>query len=68
MTGQLKSPDDMESDDMRHTDPRFSKENFPNNLALVDSLKAMAEKKGCTAGQLVLAWELAQGDDIIPIP
>lgn len=68
LTGNLKGPENLEADDMRHTDPRFSKKNFPSNLALVESLKAMAEKKGCTAGQLILAWEMAQGDDIIPIP
>ena len=48
--------------------PRFSKENFPRNLKLVDGISALAEKKGCTAGQLTSAWLMAQVDDIIPIP
>ena len=48
--------------------PRFSKENFPKNLKLADGLVNLAKKKGCTSGQLTLAWLLAQGDDIIPIP
>lgn len=48
--------------------PRFSKENFPKNLKLVDGLAELAEKKGCTPSQLTLAWLMAQGDDIIPIP
>lgn len=48
--------------------PRFSAENFPKNLELVDKLAAMARRKGCTAGQLALAWLLAQGDDVVPIP
>lgn len=48
--------------------PRFSKEDFPKNLKLVDGISALAEKKGCTAGQLTLAWLMAQVDDIIPTP
>ena len=48
--------------------PRFSKVNFPKNLKLADGLVNLAKKKGCTSGQLTLAWLLAQGDDIIPIP
>ena len=48
--------------------PRFSAENFPKNLGLVDKLAAIAGKRGCTAGQLTLAWLLAQGEDVIPIP
>jgi len=68
LTGQYRSPDDFEEGDFRRHAPRFSKENFPKNLELVDGLVAIAKKKGCTAGQLTLAWLLAQGDDIIPIP
>ncbi|KAI9751369.1 MAG: hypothetical protein M4579_006110 [Chaenotheca gracillima] len=68
MTGQYKSPDDFEENDFRRLMPRFSKENFPKNLALVDQITAIAQKKGCTAGQLTLAWLMAQGPDIIPIP
>ncbi|CAF4412071.1 unnamed protein product, partial [Rotaria magnacalcarata] len=48
--------------------PRFSKENFPKNLKLVDHLTELAKKKNCTSGQLTLAWILAQGNDFIPIP
>ena len=48
--------------------PRFSAENFPKNLELVDKLSAIAKKKGCTTGQLTLAWLMEQGEDVIPIP
>lgn len=68
LTGALKSPDDFEEGDFRRFAPRFSKENFPKNLKLVDTIKKIADEKGCTPGQLVLAFLLAQGDDIIPIP
>ena len=68
LTGSIRSPDDFEEGDFRKISPRFSKENFHKNLELVDSIKKIADKKGCTAGQLVLAFLLAQGDDIIPIP
>jgi aryl-alcohol dehydrogenase-like predicted oxidoreductase len=68
LTGQYKSPDDFEEGDFRKISPRFSKENFSKNLKLVDEIVKLAKKKGCTAGQLTLAWLLAQGDDIIPIP
>lgn len=68
VTGQYKSPDDFAEDDFRRYAPRFSKENFPKNLKLVDGLVEIAKNKGCTPGQLTLAWLLAQGEDIIPIP
>jgi len=68
VTGAYKSPDDFEEGDFRKIAPRFSKENFPKNLRLVDGLVNLAKNKGCTPGQLTLAWLLAQGDDIIPIP
>lgn len=68
LTGRFKSPDDFDPDDGRRRLPRFSEENFPKNLELVDKLSAIAEKKGCTVGQLTLAWLMAQGDDVIPIP
>ncbi|KAG5770407.1 hypothetical protein H9Q72_002721 [Fusarium xylarioides] len=68
LTGQIKSSDDFAPDDLRRMLPRFSPENFPKNLVLVERLKALADKKGCTSGQLVLAWLSAQGEDIIPIP
>ena len=68
LTGELKSPDDFSAQDLRRRIPRFSPENFPKNLALVDRVGEMAEAKGVTASQLALAWLLAQGEDIIPIP
>lgn len=68
MTGQFKSRDDLDEKDVRRMMPRFSPENFPKNLKLVEDLERIAEKKGCTSGQLTLAWLMAQGDDIFPIP
>lgn len=68
LTGRFKSPDDFEDGDFRKNSPRFSKENFPKNLQLVDDLAKVAARKNCTTGQLVLAWLLAQWDMIIPIP
>jgi aryl-alcohol dehydrogenase-like predicted oxidoreductase len=68
LTGSIRKRDDFEEGDFRTFAPRFNEENFPKNLKLVDDLKAIADEKGCTAGQLVLAFLMAQGDDIIPIP
>ena len=68
LTGQLKSPDDFAIDDYRRNSPRFQGDNFTKNLELVARLKDIARRKGVTAGQLALAWVLAQGDDIVPIP
>jgi aryl-alcohol dehydrogenase-like predicted oxidoreductase len=68
LTGQLKSPDDFAADDYRRNSPRFQGENFSKNLALVERVKSIAAGKGISAGQLALAWVLAQGDDIVPIP
>lgn len=68
LTGQYKSIDDFDANDFRRSIPRFSKENFPKNLQLVDTLKHIADKKKCTPGQLSLAWLMNQGDDIFPIP
>ena len=68
LTGAYKSPDDFDKNDFRRLCPQFSEENFGKNITLVDTLFKLAEKKGCTAGQLTLAWLLEQGDDIIPIP
>ena len=68
LTGALKSPDDFAADDYRRTSPRFQGENFARNLALVEKVKALARDKGCTAGQLALAWVLAHGEHIVPIP
>lgn len=68
LSGTLKSPDDFEETDGRKNTPRFNKENFPKNLELVDKIVSLATKKGVTPAQLTLAWLLAQGDDIFPIP
>lgn len=68
LTGMYQSNKDFEEDDWRRNAPRFSDENFPKNLELVHSLKKIADKKGCTTGQLTLAWLMNQGKDIIPIP
>ncbi|KAF2117418.1 aldo-keto reductase [Lophiotrema nucula] len=69
LTGTIKSRADFDPADMRLTmHPRFSEENFPHNLKLVEEMMAFAKEKGCTPGQLALAWVLAQGDDFIPIP
>jgi aryl-alcohol dehydrogenase-like predicted oxidoreductase len=66
--GQIKSPDELEEDDYRRHLPRFSKENFPKNLRLVETITTIAKKKNCTPGQLTLAWILSQGEDFIVIP
>ncbi len=68
LSGAFKSPDDLADDDFRHTHPRFQGENFQRNLRLVDRVRAIAGEKGCTPAQLALAWLLAQGPDIVPIP
>lgn len=68
LTGALKSPDDFDADDYRRTSPRFQGGNFAKNLRLVKKVQALAADKGVTAGQLALAWVLAQGDYLIPIP
>ena len=68
LTGEIRSPDDFAEGDYRRANPRFMGENFDRNIRLVDQVKVMAEAKGCTAAQLALAWLLAQGDDIVPIP
>jgi aryl-alcohol dehydrogenase-like predicted oxidoreductase len=68
LTGALKSPDDFAPDDYRRTSPRFQGENFHKNLALVAKVKQLAADKGCSAAQLALAWVLAQGEHIVPIP
>jgi aryl-alcohol dehydrogenase-like predicted oxidoreductase len=66
--GRFRSPDDLAPDDWRRSNPRFRGENFARNLSLADRVGEIAEEKGCTPSQLALAWLLAQGDDIIPIP
>jgi aryl-alcohol dehydrogenase-like predicted oxidoreductase len=68
LTGAIKSPADFGDDDFRKNNPRFVGENFTRNLDLVDEVRRLAEAKGCTAGQLALAWVMAQGDDVVPIP
>lgn len=68
LTGQIKSPDDFEPDDTRRSSPRFQGENFEKNLQLVKKIEEVAQRKGCTAAQLALAWVLAQGENIFPIP
>lgn len=65
--GAIRSPDDFEEGDFRRYSPRFSQENFPKNLELVDKISAIAKKKGVTPSQLTLAWILAQGDDFFPV-
>jgi aryl-alcohol dehydrogenase-like predicted oxidoreductase len=68
LTGHITSIDDLDPDDFRRKNPRFQGQNFPKNLKLVERVREMANEKGCTPGQLALAWVLAQGDDIVPIP
>src|SRR5581483_6070174 len=68
LTGALTSPDQLGDDDFRKNNPRFSGENFAKNLELVEAVRALAAEKGCTPGQLALAWVMAQGDDVVPIP
>jgi aryl-alcohol dehydrogenase-like predicted oxidoreductase len=68
LTGQYKSPEDFAPDDFRRSNPRFQGENFRKNLALVQRVEEIARKKGCTSSQLALAWVLAQGNDVVPIP
>jgi aryl-alcohol dehydrogenase-like predicted oxidoreductase len=68
LTGQIRSVDDLEPGDWRRNAPRFQGENFDKNLRLVGEIEAMARDKGCTPAQLALAWVLAQGDDLVPIP
>jgi aryl-alcohol dehydrogenase-like predicted oxidoreductase len=68
LTGQIKSPSDLAPDDWRASSPRFQGENFQRNVDLVQKIVRIAGKKGCTPSQLALAWVLAQGEDLVPIP
>lgn len=68
LTGQFKTPDDLPLDDYRRNSPRFQGAAFENNLQLVDEVERIAAEKGCTAARLALAWVMAQGEDIVPIP
>ncbi len=68
LTGQFRKLEDLAADDYRRNSPRFQGENFAKNLDLVQSIGELAKAKGCTPGQLALAWVLSQGTDIVPIP
>jgi aryl-alcohol dehydrogenase-like predicted oxidoreductase len=68
LTGAIRTPDDFGEDDFRRGLPRFQGTAFEENLRLVDEVRALAAEKGVTPGQLALAWVLAQGDDVVPIP
>jgi aryl-alcohol dehydrogenase-like predicted oxidoreductase len=68
LAGRIRSIDDLDPDDYRRNSPRFQGENFAKNLRLLDEVNALARDKGCTPSQLALAWVLAQGEDIVPIP
>ncbi|WP_394649545.1 aldo/keto reductase [uncultured Deinococcus sp.] len=68
LSGQFKTPDDFEPGDFRRHNPRFQGENFGRNLELVQAVQDLAAQKGCSPSQLALAWLLAQGHDIVPIP
>jgi aryl-alcohol dehydrogenase-like predicted oxidoreductase len=68
LSGRFKSPDELADDDFRRTGPRFTGENLEANLGLAAKIAGIAEEKGITPAQLALAWVLAQGDDLVPIP
>ena len=68
LSGRFKSPEELDEDDFRRTGPRFQGEALEQNLRLVAKVDELAAEKGCTPGQLALAWVLAQGEDIVPIP
>jgi aryl-alcohol dehydrogenase-like predicted oxidoreductase len=68
LTGQIRTFDDLAADDYRRSSPRFQGANFAKNLELVNRVGQIAEEKGCTPSQLALAWVLAQGEDVVPIP
>ncbi|TMM26657.1 MAG: aldo/keto reductase [Actinobacteria bacterium] len=68
LSGRIRSADDLEEGDFRRDNPRFQGENFQKNLELVERVEELAAAKGCTAAQIALAWVLAQGEDIVPIP
>ena len=68
LTGRFRSIDDLPPDDYRRNSPRFQGENFQRNLDLVEKVQAIAKRKRCTPSQLLIAWVLARGDDIVPIP
>ena len=68
LTGQIKSRDDLAADDFRRNDPRYAEENFTRNLAMVAAVRGVADAHGVSPARIALAWLLAQGDDIVPIP
>ena len=68
LSGKIKQPDALATDDWRRNSPRFQGENLRRNVALAERVEALASRKRCTAAQLALAWVLAQGEDIVPIP
>jgi aryl-alcohol dehydrogenase-like predicted oxidoreductase len=68
LTGQIRSPDELEEGDFRRNNPRFRGDNFQRNLDLVARVEEIAAAKGCTPGQVALAWVLSRGDDVVPIP
>lgn len=68
LTGTIKAPEDLAADDIRRIMPRFQGENFAKNIRLVETVESMAKAKGCLPAQLALAWVLAKGADIVPIP
>src|SRR5439155_11432045 len=68
LTGTIRSPEELSDDDWRKTNPRFTGENFQRNLRIVDEVAAVASEAAARPAQVALAWLLAQGDDIAPIP
>jgi aryl-alcohol dehydrogenase-like predicted oxidoreductase len=68
LSGRFRRPDELAEDDFRRTAPRFTGKNLERNLELVAKVEELAAEKGCTPGQLALAWVMAQGDDVVPIP
>ena len=68
LTGKIQKPEDLPENDYRRTTPRFQGENFQRNLDLVKRVEEIAHEKRCASAQLALAWVLAQGNDIVPIP
>jgi aryl-alcohol dehydrogenase-like predicted oxidoreductase len=68
LTGRYRRPDDLAANDWRRNNPRFQTDNFQKNLEIVERVKRVAARKRCTAAQLALAWVLAQGEDVVPIP
>lgn len=68
LSGRIQDPDDLAPDDFRRANPRFAGENFARNLELVRQVRELAERKGCAASQVALAWVLDRGEDVVPIP